>query len=97
MSLSLDQFKEIVQSLKEALLEKPKTKLWLEDIARAASVDVKTVEIVHDLLSDLDSMLVDVEVDREIRGKYFRYFPDDDEEDEDDEGFEEVDEDEEEP
>ncbi|NMC07981.1 MAG: hypothetical protein GYA24_22435 [Candidatus Lokiarchaeota archaeon] len=97
MSFSLDKLKEIIQALKEVLLEKPKTKLWLEDVARAAGVDVKMVEAVHDLLSDLDSMLVDVEVERELRGKYFRYFPDDDGDDEDDEEFEDVDEDEEEP
>jgi hypothetical protein len=92
MTITLDTFKQIIERLKDSLLEKPKTKLFIEDIARAASIDVKTAESIHDLLSDLDAMLVDVEVDKEIRGKYIRYFPDDDEDDgEDEDGFEDED------
>lgn len=81
MSLSFEDFKAIIGRIKDALLESPKVKLFIEDIARAASIDVKTAEAVYDVLSDIDIMLFDVEVDREIRGKYLRYYPDDDDED----------------
>lgn len=92
MSISFEDFKTIVGRIKDALLEKPKTKLFIEDIARAANIDVKTAEVVYDFLLDLDAVLFDVEVDREIRGKYIRYFPDDDDEDADGEEFEAEDE-----
>ncbi len=83
MSISYDEFRAIISRIKDALLEKPKTKLFLEDIARAAGIDVKTAEAVYDFLLDIDAMLFDVEVEREIRGKYLRYYPDDDDDDED--------------
>jgi hypothetical protein len=85
MSISFDDFKAIIGRIKDALLEKPKTKLFIEDIARAAQIDVKTAEAVYDFLLDLDAMLFDIEVDREIRGKFIRYYPDDDDGDDGDE------------
>ncbi len=91
MSISFEDFKVIIGRIKDALLEKPKTKLFIEDIARAASIDVKTAETVYDFLLDIDAMLFDVEVDREIRGKYIKYYPDED----DDEDVIDEDEDEE--
>ncbi len=94
MSISFEDFKTIIGRIKDALLEKPKTKLFLEDIARAASIDVKTAEAVYDVLSDIDTILFDVEVEREIRGKYIRYYPDDDDEDVDDESVEDEEEEE---
>ncbi len=93
MSFSFEDFKAIIGRIKDALLEKPKTKLFLEDIARAASIDIKTAEAVHDVLSDIDTMLIDVEVDREMRGKYIKYYPDDDDTDIGDEDIEDEDED----
>jgi hypothetical protein len=78
MSISFDDFKAIIGRVKDALLEKPKTKLFIEDIARAANIDVKTAEVIYDFLLDIDAMLFDVEVDREIRGKYIKYYPDED-------------------
>nr|MDO8087241.1 hypothetical protein [Candidatus Sigynarchaeum springense] len=91
MSLSFEEFKAIIDRIKEALLEKPKTKLFLEDIARAAGIDIKTAEAVYDVLSDIDKIIIDIEIEREIRGKYIRYFPDDDDETLDDEDLDDED------
>ncbi|MEX2680954.1 MAG: hypothetical protein Q6373_005095 [Candidatus Sigynarchaeota archaeon] len=88
MSISFDEFKAIIGRIKDALLERPKTKLFLEDIARAADIDIKTAEAVYDVLDEITTMLFDVEVEREIRGKFLRYYPDDDDDDIDDEDIE---------
>lgn len=91
MSLSFEDFQAILNKLKDALIQKPHTKLFIEDIARAAEIDVKTAEIIYDVLLDIDAMLFDVEVDREIRGKFIRYEPEEDNEDDEDEDFEDDD------
>jgi hypothetical protein len=91
MSISFDDFRSILSKLKDALIQKPHAKLFIEDIARAVEVDVNTAEIIYDILLDIDAMLVDVEVDREIRGKFIKYDPDEDDENDEDDDFEDED------
>jgi hypothetical protein len=91
MSLSFEEFQAILNKLKDALIQKPDTKLFIEDIARAIDTDVKTAELVYDVLLDIDAMLLNVEVDREIRGKFIMYEPSDNDdmcEDEDEDELE---------
>ncbi|HME54555.1 MAG TPA: hypothetical protein VKM55_20250 [Candidatus Lokiarchaeia archaeon] len=88
MSISFEDFQSILNKLKDALIQKPFTKLFIEDIARAAEIDVKTAEMVYDVLLDIDATLFDVEIDREIRGKFIRYEPEEEEESDEDDDFE---------
>ena len=78
--MSFQDFQDILNRIKDILIQKPNVRLFIEDIARAAGVDVKTAEQVYDVLLDIDAMVVDVEIDREIRGKYIEYIPGDDDE-----------------
>nr|MDO8119645.1 hypothetical protein [Candidatus Sigynarchaeota archaeon] len=74
----LNDFKLLLAKLKEMLLSHPEEPVFLEEVSRVLGVSIEEAELLHDIISEIFSWTYDVEIDREIRGKYMLYEPDED-------------------
>ncbi len=84
----LHDFKLLLARLKEMLLSHPEEQIFLEEVSRVLDLPVEEAELLHDIISEIFSWSYDVEIDREIRGKYMLYEPDEEGLDEDIDGEE---------
>lgn len=69
--MDINAFKEWLERLKRAILDRPDEKLYIDDLARATGIDQDEMNELYELFLEIDAILLDVEIDRDIRGKYF--------------------------